>query len=176
MEFDLNHAVTVLSKTPGLVRRMLADLPDEWIRSNEGENTWSPFDVVGHFIQGEKTDWIPRARIILSDATDRTFKSFDRFAQFQNSNGKSLEQLLNEFESLRGENIKTLLGFNITPKDLQREGNHPALGTVTLAQLLSTWVVHDLDHLGQILRVVGKQHRAAVGPWVEYLSILDWKS
>jgi uncharacterized damage-inducible protein DinB len=176
MEFNLEHTITVLSNTPALVRRMLADMPEECIRGNEGEGTWNPFDVLGHFIHGETTDWIPRTRIILSDAADKTFETFDRFAQFRNSKDKSLEQLLNEFESLRKENIRALLGFNITPQDLQREGNHPALGKVTLAQLLSTWVVHDLDHLGQVLRVVAKQHRATVGPWAEYLSILSWKS
>lgn len=175
MELDLEHTATVLSKTPSLARAMLAGLPQECIRGNEGDNTWNPFDVIGHFIQGERTDWIPRARLILSDSEDKTFEKFDRFAQFRNSEGKSLEQLLTEFEQLREQNIKTLRSFNITEKDLKREGIHPALGKVNLAQLLATWVVHDLDHLAQILRVVAKQHHDNVGPWKAYLSILSWK-
>ena len=176
MDFNLEDAIEILGRTPALLRGMLDGAPEVWIRGNEGENTFAPFDVVGHLIHGDRTDWIPRARIILSDQQNKTFVPFDRFAQFDRSAENSLSQLLDEFQSLRQENLETLRGFHLAAADLQREGVHPSLGKVTLAQLLSTWVVHDLDHLGQVVRVMAKQYSKAVGPWSAYLSILSWKT
>lgn len=151
---------------------MLEGLPEEWLNNNEGEDTWSPYDVVGHLVHGERTDWIGRMNIILSDAEDKTFKPFDRFAQFEDSKGKTITILLNEFAELREQNLNTLQEKDITEEDFARTGIHPAFGKVKLSQLLSTWVVHDLSHIAQISRVMAKQYKEAVGPWQEYLSIL----
>ena len=176
MSSDLERTISVLGNTPAVLRALLSQLPEEWLRRNEGDKTWSPFDVVGHLIHGEKTDWIPRARIILSDIDDKTFVPFDRFAQFKESEGKSPEELLEEFETLRTQNLNALRSFNLTERDLSKEGIHPALGSVSLGQLLATWMVHDLDHLAQIIRVIAKQNRQATGPWSKYLSVLEWKN
>lgn len=165
MNFDLDRATDILSRTPRVIRELLSDLPENLIRANEGGDTWSPFDVVGHLIHGEKTDWIPRAKIILGDGEDRTFEPFDRFAQFEASEGKSVTALIDEFESLRKENLRELASMNITESDLEKTGAHPELGTVTLAELLATWVVHDLDHIVQISRTIAKQYEDDVGPW-----------
>lgn len=173
MEFNLDHAIPVLSQTPRTVRSMLGELPLEWIEKNEGPETWSPYDIVGHLIHGEKTDWIPRMEIILSDGSNKKFEPFDRFAQFRDSRGKTLHQLLDEFESLRKENIAKLRAKNLKVADFSKTGMHPAFGEVSLAQLLSTWVAHDLNHIAQIARVMAKQYQAEVGPWVEYLRILQ---
>lgn len=151
---------------------MLEGLPEEWLNNNEGEDTWSPYDVVGHLVHGERTDWVGRMNIILSDAEDKTFKPFDRFAQFEDSKGKTITMLLNEFAELREQNLNTLQKKGITEEDFGRTGIHPAFGEVKLSQLLSTWVVHDLSHIAQISRVMAKQYKEAVGPWQEYLSIL----
>jgi uncharacterized damage-inducible protein DinB len=172
MEFQLDQATEVLSRTPSALNSLLRGLPSDWVRSNEGPDTWSPFDVVGHLIHGEETDWIPRARIILEKGEERPFEPFDRFAMLQKSKGKSLEELLDTFGRLRQENLARLRGLNLTPETLQKRGRHPELGTVTLAQLLATWVVHDWNHVGQIVRVLSKQFGSAVGPWRAYLSIL----
>src|SRR5262249_34714939 len=139
---------------------------------NEGEKTWSPFDVLGHLIHGEKTDWIPRAKMILESGDSRTFESFDRFAQERESKGKRLDELLDQFEALRAENLHILEDMKLTPRDLQRPGMHPQLGSVTLGQLLATWVAHDLDHLVQISRTMARQYRDAVGPWREFLTVV----
>ena len=172
MKFELNQAVDSLKRTPTVLRVLLKDLPEEWTHTNEGPETWSPFDVLGHLIHGEKTDWVLRANIILSDKEDKNFESFDRFAQFKDSLGKTLEDLLDEFEQLRKENLKAILTMNLKADDFIKEGIHPEFGPVNLKQLLSTWVVHDLGHIAQISRVMAKQYFHEVGPWTKYLNIL----
>ena len=171
MNFEISNALEVLERTPKIVHALLHDLPSQWTHENEGENTWSPFDVIGHLIHGEQTDWIVRAEIILQGEKGK-FEVFDRFAQFKNSKGKNLHQLLAEFEQLRVENIEKLKQLDLSPGNLTLEGLHPGLGRVTLKQLLSAWVVHDLGHISQITRVMAKQYTDAVGPWTEYLKIL----
>ncbi|MEO8562472.1 MAG: DinB family protein [bacterium] len=173
MELDLEQGRTVLARTPEVLRVMLATLGSEWIDATEGPETWSPYDIVGHLVHGERTDWIPRAEIILAQGTSRVFAPFDRFAQFRESQGKSLGDLLDELTRLRAQNLEILAGWRLTETQLVLEGEHPALGVVTLRQLLSTWVAHDLGHIAQIARVMAKQYRDEVGPWREYLPILD---
>lgn len=172
MEFNLNKALEVLERTPNVLKILLQNISIDWTNQNEGENTWSPFDVVGHLIHGEITDWVPRTEIILSNAANKTFVPFDRFAQFENSKGKTLEELLDTFAQLRSENLDKLRAMNISESDLQKEGTHPELGQVTLKQLLSAWTVHDLGHIAQISRVMAKQYTAEVGVWTQYLAIL----
>jgi hypothetical protein len=169
--FNLDDAMTVLERTPAALGTLLAGLPETWVRATEGDGTWSPYDVIGHLIHGERTDWIPRARHILAGET-RAFEPFDRMAQFTESQGKSLGELLTTFADLRRENVAALIGMNLTEADLGRRGLHPELGDVTLGQLLATWVVHDLDHVAQIARTMAKVYKEATGPWSEYLSIL----
>ena len=171
--FDLTEAIAVLERTPAILRAMLSGLPEEWIRCDEGPDTFSPFDNVGHLIHGERTDWIARARIILAQGTNRRFEPYDRFAQVRESEGKSLAQLLKEFEQLRQQNLVTLRGWNLSERELALEGEHPELGTVTLGQLLATWVAHDLGHIAQTARVMAKRYRTDVGPWRAYLPVLD---
>ncbi len=173
MEFTLNTAFPILNRTPIVLSMMLGELPEEWTHANEGGDSWSPFDIVGHYIHGEKTDWIPRANIILSDAADKTFPPFDRFAQFENSKGKSMDELLDEFTELRSANLGHLLDIDLTPENLARTGIHPEFGEVTLSELLSTWVTHDLVHLAQLARVMAKQNAEAVGPWKAYIPLLQ---
>lgn len=173
MEFQLEQAKHILRRTPATLNSLLRDLPDEWVLPNEGPDTWSPFDVVGHLIHGEETDWVPRAKIILEHGEDRPFEPFDRFAMFEKSKGKSLGELLDTFERLRGESLQQLDQMNLTPELLLKHGKHPELGIVTLSELLATWVVHDLGHVQQIVRVMSKQYGDAVGPWRAYLSILS---
>ena len=169
--FELNDVVAVLTRTPASLTALLEGLPDRWITATEGEDTWSPYVVIGHLIHGERTDWIPRARHVLAGET-RPFDSFNRTAQFTESQGKSLAELLATFAELRRDNIATLVGMNLTREDLSRTAQHPELGKVTLEQLLATWVVHDLDHVGQIARTMAKVYADTVGPWTAYLSIL----
>lgn len=173
MKFNLDKSLEILQQTPLTLRQMMGKLSDEWIAKNEGNDTWSPYDVVGHLIHGEKTDWIPRLEVILADGENKTFEVFDRFAQFEYSKGKSLTQLLNEFESLRSSNLLTLQAKSISEEDLTRKGIHPEFGEVSASQLLSTWVVHDLNHIAQIARVMAFQYKSAVGPWVRYLGVLN---
>ena len=173
MQFELKKGISILERTPKVLQALLGGLSDEWTSNNEGDNTWSPFDIVGHLIHGEKTDWTVRAEIIIGSEPNKKFKPFDRFAQFENSKGKSLKDLLNEFEALRVENLKKLKSLDISDKTYQLEGMHPELGVVNLKQLLSTWVVHDLGHIHQIARVMAKQYGAEVGPWVEYMRVLN---
>src|SRR6266550_926625 len=154
-QFNLDDAIAVLERTPTSLTALLNRLPESWIKATEGEGTWSPYDVIGHLIHGERTDWIPRARHILAGET-RPFDSFNRTAQFTESQGKSLAELLATFAELRRDNIATLVGMNLTREDLSRTAQHPELGKVTLEQLLATWVVHDLDHVGQIARTMAK--------------------
>jgi len=173
MNFELSEGIAVLERTPATFRALLAGLPESWAAPNEGPNTFSAFDNVGHLIHGERTDWIPRARIILAQGANRRFEPYDRFAQVRESAGKSLAQLLDEFAQLRAENLVTLRGWDLTDRELALEGEHPELGTVTLRQLFSAWVVHDLGHVAQTTRVMAKQYREAVGPWRVYLPVLD---
>ncbi|MFA6167885.1 MAG: DinB family protein [Gemmatimonadaceae bacterium] len=173
MTFDFDDAIALLERTPATLRALLAGLSDAWITANEGPETFSPFDNLGHLIHGERTDWIPRARIILAQGTNRTFEPYDRFAQARESEGKSVATLLDEFATLRAENVATLRSWNLSARELSLEGEHPSLGPVTLRQLLATWVAHDLGHLAQTARVMAKRHREAVGPWRAYLPILD---
>lgn len=172
MEFKLDDAIALLTKTPLVLKAVIDQLPPQWVTSNEGANTWSPFDVLGHLIHGEQTDWIPRAKIILEFGESRSFDVFDRLAQFKHSQGKTIQELLTEFESLRQSSLAELNAMNLTEADLQKTGTHPEFGRVTLAQLLATWVVHDLSHITQISRTMAKQYTEAVGPWRAYLSIL----
>lgn len=172
MQFDLEAGIAILERTPGALDTLLRGLPDEWIRGTEGGETWSPYDVVGHLIHGERADWIPRMRILLEYQESRAFDPFDRLAQFEESKGKTLSQLLDEFASLRGVSLGALRGARLGPSDWQRTGRHPDFGVVTLSQLLATWVVHDLGHVGQIVRTMAKQYADAVGPWRAYLPVL----
>lgn len=172
MNFTPNHAIDLLARTPGVLRAMLVGLSAEWVHANYGEDTFSPFDVVGHLIHGEKEDWISRAKIILEYGSARPFEPYDRYAQFEASHGKSLEDLLGEFDRLRAANLKTLAEMELTPQKLALRGRHPALGEVTLEQLLATWVAHDLNHIAQIARCLATQYADAVGPWREYLGVL----
>ena len=173
MTFQLSHGIALLERTPATFRSLLSGLPDAWIAANEGPNTFSPFDNVGHLIHGERTDWIPRARIILAQGANRRFEPYDRFAQIRESEGKSLAELLDEFAQLRAENLVTLRGWNLSDRELALGGEHPELGLVTLRPLLAAWVVHDLGHVAQTSRVMAKQYREAVGPWHAYLPVLD---
>jgi hypothetical protein len=152
---------------------LLRDLPESWVLANEGTDTWSAFDILGHLIHGEETDWVPRAKIILEHGESRAFEPFDRFAQFEKSKGKSTTALLDEFASLRKQNLAALVQMNITQDQLARRGKHPELGSVTIRELLATWVVHDLSHIAQAARVMCKQYSEAVGPWKQYLPILS---
>lgn len=171
--FDLEEAVAVLSRTPAVLEAMLRGLPDGWIHAHEGGETWSPFDVMGHLIHGERADWIPRARILLDHGESRAFDRFDRFAQFRDADGRSLDALLDEFAALRRESLRQLHALGLTSADLERQGRHPELGVVTLANLLATWVAHDLDHVAQVSRVMARQYADEVGPWSRYLRIIS---
>jgi len=171
-EFSLAEAIAVLTRTPATLNALFRGLPNIWVRGNEGKNTWSAFDIVGHLIVGERTDWMPRVRIILQNGEARPFDPFDRFAQLKESPDKSLEQLLDDFARLRRENLAALHALNLQHDDLARRGRHPALGVVTLSELLATWAVHDLTHVHQLARVMAHQYRDAVGPWSEYLGVL----
>jgi len=171
-EFSLAEAVAVLTRTPATLDALLRGLPNTWVHCNEGKDTWSALDIVGHLICGERTDWMPRVRIILENGEARLFDPFDRFAQSRESQGKSLEQLLDEFARLRSENLAALQALNLQPQDLTLRGMHPALGVVTLSQLLATWMVHDLTHVHQLSRVMAHRYGEAVGPWSTYLGVL----
>ena len=171
-EFSLAEAIAVLTRTPATLNALLRGLHNIWVRHNEGEETWSAFDIVGHLIFGERADWMPRLRIILQNGEARPFDPFDRFAQFKESQDKSLEQLLDDFARLRRENLSALHALNLKAEDLTRRGRHPALGVVTLSELLATWAVHDLTHVHQLSRVMAHQYRDAVGPWSAYLGVL----
>jgi len=173
MNFVLHTGVAVLERTPASLRALLADLPPEWTGATEGPETWSPYDIVGHLIHGERTDWISRARIILAQGATRRFEPYDRFAQFRESAGKSLGDLLDEFAELRAQNLATLDSWRLTDAQMALEGEHPAFGAVTMRQLLATWVAHDLGHIAQAARVMAKQYRDAVGPWRAYLPVMD---
>lgn len=172
MDFELTRALEILERTPSTFRALLGGLPEAWTSPNEGPDTFSARDNLGHLIHGERTDWIPRARIILAQGASRRFESFDRFAHVHESAGKSIGELLDEFARLRADNLKALRDWRLTDRELALEGEHPELGRVTLRQLLATWVAHDLGHVAQTARVLAKQYRQAVGPWVQYLPVL----
>jgi hypothetical protein len=171
--FVLEEAVAILARTPATLDALLRGLPDGWIAANEGGDTWSPFDVIGHLILGERTDWVPRVKMILEHGEARAFEKFDRFAQFALSQGRTLAILLDEFALMRQENLRELASLRLTDADLDRRGRHPELGAVTLRQLLATWVAHDLDHVVQISRVLARQYSDEVGPWRAYLRIIS---
>lgn len=170
--FDLDEAIAVLERTPATLRGWLSGLPAAWIEADEGGDSWNAFDIVGHLIHGERTDWIARARIVLEHGDSRAFEPFDRFAQFELSKGRGLDELLDEFAELRQRNLEILRGFDLGPRELARSGRHPELGPVTLGELLATWAVHDLGHIAQIARVMAKRYGSEVGAWGAYLPVL----
>ncbi|HWP38759.1 MAG TPA: DinB family protein [Gemmatimonadales bacterium] len=171
--FELEEALAILDRTPAVLRALLAGLPEAWVTCNEGPETWSPYDVMGHLISGEASDWIPRARMILEHGERRTFEPFNRTAFVEQSKGKTLTQLLDDFEAARKRSLETLRGLALAPADLSRRGRHPDFGPVTLRQLLATWVAHDFTHLAQVVRVMAKRYDADVGPWKQYLGVLN---
>ena len=172
MKLELEHVTEILRRTPSTLNSLLRDLPEPWLVHNEGPDTWSPYDIVGHLIHGEETDWIPRAKVILEHGETRPFERFDRVAMFENSRGRSIAELLDTFARLRAENLRELQKLSLTTDLLEKRGMHPELGVVTMKKLLATWVVHDLDHVAQIARTMAKVYADAVGPWQAYLSIL----
>lgn len=174
MKFDFNKSYEILERTPSVLRTLLSDLNYDWLVNNEGPETFSPYDVLGHLIHGEKTDWIARTKIILEFGLTKSFDPYDRFAQFEESKGKTPSELLDEFEKLRKQNLSWLGSLGLTEMDLDKKGMHPALGEVTLRNLLSTWVVHDLTHIAQITRVMAKQYKEEMGPWPEFFRILNF--
>lgn len=172
MNFSINKSLEILERTPQILSALLSGISDDWVMHNEGGDTWSPFDVVGHLIVGEQTDWIPRMNLILEHGTDRPFERFDMKAHFEASKGKTLDQLLQEFTRLRQESLHSLKSANLEEDALDKQGIHPAFGQVSLRQLLATWTVHDLGHIAQVSRVMAKQYASEVGPWTAYLGIL----
>lgn len=174
MKFDLDKSMEILQKTPGILRQLLQGLHPDWLMNNEGPDTFSPFDVMGHLLHGEKTDWVVRTKIILEEGNTQAFEMFDRFAMYEESKGKNMNQLLDEFETLRKQNITWLQSLSLTSTYLHKTGLHPVLGEITLENLLATWVVHDLTHIAQICRVMAKQYKEAIGPWEEFFRILQF--
>ena len=174
MHFDFDKSIPILERTPGIIRSLLSGLDGSWIENNDGEKTWSPFDVVGHLIHGEKTDWIARMNIILNEGTSRPFDPYDRFAQFEDSKGKTISMLLDEFESLRKSDLDTLKRLKPDQATLDLKGMHPSLGEVSLRQLLSTWTVHDLIHICQITKTMARQYKEEVGPWLQYINTINY--
>lgn len=172
MNFKLDKSIEILERIPEVLKTLLWELADAWVRADEGENTWSAFDIVGHLIHCEKVDWVPRMNIILGNTADKTFEPLDRFAQFRDSEGKTMHDLLDEFTALRAKNTAYLKSLHLTENELMATGLHPAFGEVTLRQLLAAWITHDLSHLAQISRVMAKHYLRDVGPWVAYMGIL----
>jgi uncharacterized damage-inducible protein DinB len=172
MKFDPAGSISILEHTPTVLQTLLEGLSGDWTHSNEGQDSWSPFNVIGHLIDGEETDWMVRARIILAQGTNRRFEPFDRFRHLHTSKERTLTELLNRFAELRARNLKELKQLTLDRKTLGLTGEHPEFGTVTLEQLLATWVAHDLGHLAQVARVMAKQYQDAVGPWQAYLPVL----
>ena len=173
MKQNLGETLALLSRTPKMLDALLRDLPETWTHRNEGDGTWTAFDVVGHLVHGERTDWVPRVRRVMELGESKAFDKYDRTAQDRESKGKTLEQLLDEFAALRAANIATVRAMNLKPSDLDRRGLHPSLGTVTLGNLLATWAAHDMTHLHQLSRIMAYQYREAVGPWTQYLGVLQ---
>lgn len=174
MKYSLSKSYEILDRTPTVLKTLLSNLHEDWVMNNEGPETFSPYDVIGHLIHGEKTDWAVRAKIILEFGLSKPFVPWDRFAQYEESKGKTLEQLLNEFETVRKENMVWFKGLNLSESDLDKKGLHPKLGEVTLRNLLATWVVHDLTHIAQITRVMAKQYKEEMGPWPQFFRILEF--
>lgn len=174
MKYDLAKSIDILNRTPAVLRQILQGLDTDWLLNNEGPETFSPFDVLGHLVHGEKTDWTARIKLILEQGSTKAFEKFDRFAMYEESRGKTIHELLEEFEELRKENIVWLKSLSLTATDLNKKGLHPVLGEVTLENLLATWVVHDLTHIAQISRVMAKQYKEAIGPWAEFFRILNF--
>lgn len=172
IQFRFEEALPVLRRTPALLRTLLMDLPESWVGATEGPGTWSPFDVVGHLIHGERTDWIPRVEHLLKHGEAVPFPPFDREAMFAASRGRALPELLETFDQLRSESLARLAALGLADADLSRRGRHPVFGVVTLGQHLATWTAHDLSHLGQVVRVMARRYTDAVGPWRAYLSVL----
>jgi hypothetical protein len=172
VEHNLQHTISLLTRTPSALNALLRDLPETWTLQNEGENTWSAFDVVGHLVYAERSNWMPRVRTILQFGETQPFERFDRLGQVRESQGKSLAQLLDKFTRLRSENLDELRAMNLRQEDLARRGQHPSLGVVTLSELLATWAAHDLTHLHQVSRVMAHQYQQVVGPWSAYLGVL----
>lgn len=170
--FDLAEGIAILERTPRVLDIWLRGLPEPWVRADEGPDTWSAFDIVGHLIDGEETDWIPRARIVLAQGPERRFTPYDRFRHLASRGSDTLAGRLDRFATLRAENVATLKGWNLGEAQLALTAEHPELGPVTLRQLLATWVAHDLDHLVQIARVMGRRYAEASGPWTAYLRVL----
>ncbi|WP_045113191.1 DinB family protein [Microscilla marina] len=175
MNFHLDKSIELLARTPQAYKELFTGLQYDWAHINEGANTWNAFDIVGHLIHGEQTDWVPRGRIILGNQADKTFVPFDRFAQEQLSVGKTMDELLEEFDQLRQANLQELKSWNLSPTDLAKTGIHPDLGTVTLQELLATWTIHDMAHLNQISRALVKHYAQDVGPWHQYIRLLKDK-
>jgi hypothetical protein len=174
MNYDFNKSVQILERTPAVLKELLAGLHEDWLMENEGPETFSPYDVVGHLVHGEKTDWTSRVQRILKDGNTKAFDLFDRFAMYEESKGKSIDQLLQEFKELREKNMQWFKALNLTEEDLNRKGMHPKLGEVTLRNLLATWVIHDLTHIAQITRVMAKQYKTEMGPWTEFFRIINF--
>ncbi|MBK7375739.1 MAG: DinB family protein [Ferruginibacter sp.] len=174
MKYSLERSYEILDRSPAVLQALLAGLSDDWIMPNEGPETFSPYDVVGHLIHGEKTDWTARAKMILEFGNTKTFERWDRTAMYEASKGKTMQQLLDEFAILRKENMNWFRSLNLTEADMDRKGMHPVLGEVTLRNLLATWVAHDLTHLAQIARVMAKQYKEEMGPWPEFFRILSF--
>lgn len=172
MEYNLPDTIALLTRTPAALNALLRDLPETWTHRSEGDDTWTVYDVIGHLNHGERADWITRAKTILQHGETRTFERFDRLAQQRESQGKSLPQLLDEFSTLRAQNLDELRSWNLQPQDFERRGQHPTFGAVTLSQLLATWAAHDMTHLHQISRIMAHQYRQAVGPWSKFLGVL----
>lgn len=173
MRFDLEQAIAVLTATPAILQAWLGQLPPEWVLARDGDESWSPFDVVGHLSHSDETNWLPRARLILSDSPSRQFEPFDRFAMLTRNEGREIHALLDDFAALRADAIAQLRALGLREADYERTATHPQLGTVTLRQLLASWVAHDLNHLGQIAEVMARHYKEEVGPWQSFLAILD---
>jgi hypothetical protein len=174
MKFDFDKSIEILQRSPAVLRQLLQGLDAEWLMNNEGPDTFSPFDVLGHLVHGEKTDWTARTKLILEHGNAKAFEKFDRFAMYEESRGKSVDELLDEFETGRKKNIEWLKSLSLTQREFDKKGLHPVLGEVTLENLLATWVVHDLTHIAQICRVMAKQYKEAIGPWTEFFRILHF--
>jgi hypothetical protein len=174
MKYNLERSYQILERTPSVLKTLLTGLDNEWTMNNEGPETFSPYDVIGHLIHGEKTDWAARTKIILEFGLSKPFTPWDRFAQYKESKGKTLDQLLRQFKKVRKNNIDWLRSLNLSETDLDKKGTHPSLGEVTLRNLLATWVVHDLTHIAQITRVMAKQYKEEMGPWPQFFRILSF--
>ena len=172
MEHNLENTIALLARTPATLDALLRGLPEAWIHANEGDETWSAFNIVGHLIHAERTDWMPRVLIILQSGDSRTFDPYDRWGHVREAQGKQMAELLDEFARVRQQSLDGLRALNLQPVDFARRGRHPAFGAVTLGQLLATWAAHDLTHLHQLARLMAHQYQEAVGPWREYLGVM----